>query len=119
MVSREQLINVQKPIIDILEEIELHLQPKALTVKAEEMRYLLLGLNGAVRQYLKEKSKVKEADKNGNDKINEILGERFNNYKQNWVGAQAIEQSPEAFIDESKVLLTTIYKYLNQEKNIT
>ncbi len=122
MLTKAELTNAQEIINNMLETMEHQLKPNALMVMANEVRYLLLGLAGALKQY------QKGVVDRGSDPILSKVGlplikafdemeKDFEDYKQKWVQPEAIESEPAQYIEDSKKVYQIIYKYLNQEKS--
>lgn len=118
---KDEILNYQKVILDMLESLEGHLKPKAMNVVANDARYIIVGLGGALKKYKKVKSEWRLSEKLALvlEKLDEsysALIEEFNSYEQKWMIIESIEKSPEEFVGKSKTILTATYKYLNQEK---
>ncbi len=122
MITKVELINAQEVINNMLETLQHQLKPNALKVVADEVRYLLHGLAGTLKQY--EKGVLERADESALTSIGSGLTQAFNDmekdfesYKQKWVQPSAIESSPDQYIEDSKIIYQAIYKFLNQEKS--
>jgi hypothetical protein len=118
---KDEVNRGHKKILDNLEMLEGHLKPRALSLIANEVRHLLVGLAASLHYYKQSQSMWQLSEKaaldmDQLDKVYQPLQDQFDAYKQEWMILQAIESAPDKFVQTTKAILMAIYKYLNLEK---